>query len=135
MRICKRNPRKNQTESKHREIPFTCTYKYLGMTIDYKLNFLSHLNVLEEKVNKITQKTFMFDKNIVPPDIFRDMFKSYVIPHFLYCVDIIKINQKAFEKLDEIYRRAAKKIIGIKKNHSYNNIIQLLALPDLQTLQ
>ena len=47
MKICKRNPKKNYNDNKYREVPFTAMYKYLGITIDYKLNFISHLKSLE----------------------------------------------------------------------------------------
>ena len=98
-------------------------YKYLGITIDYKLNFINHLRSLEQKINLITKRAFLFEKDIIPPHFFRGMIKSYIIPHILYCVDILHINEKAFQKLNEIYTRAAKKMIGFKKNYSYNNLI------------
>lgn len=70
LKICKRNKKINPEKDFFRQIPYVNSYKYLGLNIDYKLNFNLHLQILQEKLNKIVQRTFMFDKKIIPPKFF-----------------------------------------------------------------
>lgn len=68
------------------------------------LNFKLHINILEQKLNKIVQRAFMFDRSIIPPKFFKDMIKTYIIPHIMYAIDIIYRDEKARKKIDLIYR-------------------------------
>lgn len=53
VKICKKINSKKILDAKHQGIPFKLSYKYLGVTIDYKLNYLEQIKNLKEKIDKI----------------------------------------------------------------------------------
>ena len=64
----------------NRPIEFVKEFKYLGLTIDNKLTFHTHIENIKKKVNQGNGKIFYF-KKFLPIRILKNIFYSIIYPH------------------------------------------------------
>lgn len=104
--------------------------KDLGVHIDSKLTFDSHINSAVNKANKIlaiTKRTFEY----MDPEIFCLIFKSMVRPHLEYAAPIWSPHtMKQKEIIENVQRRATKLVPGLK-DLTYPERLKILKLPSL----
>ena len=107
----------------------TCE-KDLGVHIDDKLNFDSHINEIVNKANRImaiARKTFDY----MDTEIFNYIFKGMVRPHLEYAAPVWSpFLVKHKEQLENVQRRATKIVPGLS-TLSYPERLRKLSLPTL----
>ena len=64
----------------NRPVEFVKEFKYLGLTIDHKLTFQTHIDNIKKKVNQANGKIFYF-KKVLPIRIVKHIFYSIIYPH------------------------------------------------------
>ena len=104
--------------------------KDLGVTVDGKLKFESHIS---GKVNKANQLWGAIKKAFkhMNSDIFKKLFCAHIRPHIEYAVQFwAPYLRKSINQIESVQRRATKNIPGFQ-NHSYKERLQLLDLPTL----
>ena len=104
--------------------------KDLGVTVDGKLKFESHIS---GKVNKANQLWGAIKKAFkhMNPDIFKKLFCAHIRPHIEYAVQFwAPYLRKSINQIESVQRRATKNIPGFQ-NHSYKERLQLLDIPTL----
>ena len=82
--------------------------KYLGLIVDHKLTFVSHIDYIKKKITKRIGAMYK-SKNLLPLK-YRKMFaNSLMLPHFDY-LDIIwnKTTKTKLTELDVLYKKVAK---------------------------
>ena len=98
---------------KRKKLEFITEEKDLGVIIDHKLNFSSHIVTKVKKANKmigLIRRSYTH-LHITP---FRYLFNSLVRPHLKHCVSIWYPLLKEDEELIEyVLRRATKLIPGL----------------------
>jgi len=68
-------------------VPYTETIKYLGVLLDFKLSFKSHLKNLYEKINKYIG-IFYHVRHMLPEKCLRTLYFSFVFSYIYYCAEI-----------------------------------------------
>ena len=104
--------------------------KDLGVTVDGKLKFESHIS---GKVNKANQLWGAIKKAFkhMNSDIFKKLFCAHIRPHIEYAVQFwAPYLRKSINQIESVQRRATKNIPGFQ-NHSYKERLQLLDIPTL----
>ena len=61
-------------------VEFVNEFKYLGLTIDHKLTFQTHIDNIKKKVNQANGKIYYF-KKFLPIRILKKIFYSLIYPH------------------------------------------------------
>ena len=64
----------------NKPVEFVNEFKYLGLTIDHKLTFRTHIDNIKKKVNQANGKIFYF-KKVLPIRILKKIFYSIIYPH------------------------------------------------------
>ena len=112
--------------------------KFLGVTIDEKLTWKTHLLSLCTRLSQITGVLYRI-RNCLPPDSIRTVYLSTVYPHLLYCSAIWG---GAFKTLLDSLFIAQKKIIRVmyfKSKYDHTNTLfsehNIIKLPDIIFLQ
>jgi len=59
--------------------------KLLGVTIDNKLNFSEHINIMCKKAHQRIRRVLMRLKNLVPTVAKLHLFKAAILPYLTYC--------------------------------------------------
>ena len=86
-----------------------CT-KYLGVTLDHRLNFSQHVKDVCSKISK-TSGIFYRLKFYVPTKILITLYYSLVYPYFIYCILVWgKTSQVHLNKLTLIQKRVIRNI-------------------------
>lgn len=62
-------------------------FKYLGLTFDPHLTFDIHFRIIQSKLACILGRIRRVSK-FLPLDVFKIVFKAYVIPTYDYCIDV-----------------------------------------------
>ena len=112
------------------ELATTECEKDLGVSMDNKLKFDTHIN---EKVNKANAIMGIIRRSFrhLDPDTFSRLYKALVRPHLEYAVSVWNpYHIKDIKKLEQVQRRATKQITGLK-DLSYDQRLQRLKLPTL----
>ena len=106
--------------------------KDLGIIIDNKLSFDSHINEMTKKANGIVA-TFKRTFSQITPTVFSNIFKSLVRPHLEYGEEIWNPSKNtASDKIEKVQRRATKLVKGLR-NLPYDQRLKVLKLPTLRT--
>ena len=105
--------------------------KDLGVIIDSKLTFESHIYTKIKKANRMAgliRRSFTFlDKHM-----FRQLFTSMVRPHLEYAAPVWNpYKQRYINDIEDVQRRASKKIPGLR-DLSYPDRLSALKLPTLR---
>lgn len=69
------------------EIERVCATKFLGVVIDNKLNWKSHINILKSKISKIVAILYKI-KPCVNQNALYILYNSLILPYLNYCVEI-----------------------------------------------
>ena len=89
------------------EIKKTPTMKYLGVIIDAKLNWVSHITYVKNKIAKgigIIKKARPFlNKSVYP-----NLYHTFIYPYLIYCVEVCGSAKKG--TLDSSNASAEKKL-------------------------
>ena len=72
------------TRLNNHEISITDSLKLLGVTIDSKLNFSKHINMIC-KIDGQKIGVLMRLKNLIPTNAKLMLFKTAILPHLTYC--------------------------------------------------
>lgn len=105
--------------------------KDLGVTVDNKLKFVSHIQNSVKKANRnlgIIKRTFSYlDKTV-----FLNLFKALVRPHLEYGSTVWSVLYKKDKIAIENVQRRATKLLHSIRNLSYTERLLELGLPSLQ---
>ena len=102
----------------------------LGVTIDSKLTFDTHIS---NKINKATQMTRIIRRTFqfLDMDTFSPVYKCMVRPHLDYANSIWYPNKKTHNQaIENVHKRATKQLPGFH-NLSYSDRLKKLRLPTL----
>ena len=102
-------------------------FKLLGVTIDDKLSFVSHVSQICSKVN--SKLHCLKRLYYMPNDVKLLFFKSIVLPHFDYCSSIsIYFSKTALQKLSNCYYVSLYKLLKINLvNMSVSTMVNMVA--------
>ena len=95
----------------------------LGVTIDNKLTFSSHIKLVLSKIHaKIS--TLRRIRNFIDNDTALKLCKSYILPHFDYCSPLLMgINQTLSNKLENANYYVLRTLLNLPKFISYEQIL------------
>ncbi|RNA04729.1 RNA-directed DNA polymerase from mobile element jockey-like [Brachionus plicatilis] len=95
------------------EIEVVPEFKLLGVIIDNKLNFTSHVNNLKATINKKLNSIKQLFFPSKPVKI--QFFKTFILPHFDYCLSLtIYFSKPAIQSLSNSYYISLFKLIHFK---------------------
>ena len=133
-------PKQSDTITKRNSTSYMYTFhnleqvseeKDLGVIVDEKLNFYSHI---EEKIKKANQMLGIIRSTFKYIDctILNLLYKTLVRPHLEYASSVWSPHTKKYqEKLEKVQRRATR-LVPELKHLSYEERLQKLKLPSLQ---
>ena len=88
------------------------TIKYFGITIDNKLNFEEHINVLAPKTSRLLGALRILC-HILPKSALHNLNQSIIHPHLLYRITVWKNDfDKYLKKLPTLQNKAVKLLSG-----------------------
>ena len=89
------------------------TLKYLGITIDNKLNFEEHINALATKISRSLGVQCKLRRHILPKSALRNLYHSMIHPHLLYGITVWgNAFDKHLKRLATLQNKAVKLISG-----------------------
>ena len=117
-------------------IPINESVKYLGITIDKKLNFEIHIKQLESKISRsIGIMTKL--RHVLPVKALHTLYYSMIHPHLLYGIAIWGTIFKSYlKRLSNLQNRAMKQIVDChwqSNANPYYAQLNILKLNDLYT--
>ena len=98
--------------------------KLLGVTIDNKLTFSSHIKLVLSKIHaKIAALRRI--RNFIDSNTAVKLYKSYILPHFDYCSSLlpIGINQTLSDKFENTNYYVLRTLFNLPKSISYEQIL------------
>ena len=107
-------------------------FKLLGVFIDEKLSFQKHIDHVVKSVNA---KLFSFKKLFfLSQNVKTQFFKSFILPHFDYCVSLnIYFSKSIINQLERLYNSCLFRLINLRLN-SIDTIDQLMLLKPLNLM-
>jgi hypothetical protein len=110
------NRRINPLPTEIQEIPRVDHYKYLGVTLDSKLQITSHLPDLKKKVNFLTYRIAYCVKN-VSPEIRRILWNALIRPHFENVAPLLHFQTRTLQnKVQSFFRVSFKNTLRLPRN-------------------
>ena len=113
-----------------------CT-KFLGITLDNKLKFDKHIDIICKKTSKTTGILFKLNDTL-PISILKTIYNSLVVPYFNYCIEIYSsATQYQKQRLVILQKKAVRAVNSLPWNHhthEYFRDMQTLKLSDLHRL-
>jgi hypothetical protein len=112
--------------------------KYLGLTIDEKLNWDTHINNVYNKIIKFTS-IFYKMRSKLPSKILKDLYFAFVYPHIVYGIELYANTHITY--LDKLIKLNNKIIRILQFESPYSPIHKIyssfntLAIPDLHKFQ
>ena len=108
------------------ELPFQDCTKYLGIQIDYLLNFKTHIDYIKKKIAKkvwylqrIGRDLSKWSKNII--------FNCIIAPHFEYCCTIMfNADKSEISELQKLQNRCMRVILGCDRRTHRVDMLQEL---------
>ena len=133
-------PKQTNTKTSRNSTSYSYTFhnlaqvteeKDLGVVVDDKLNFYSHI---EEKVKKANQMLGIIKSTFkyIDCDIFSLLYKTLVRPHVEYASSVWSPHTKKHQEIIEKLQRRATKLVPELKHLSYEERLRKLKLPTLQ---
>ena len=100
------------------EVEVVHSFKLLGCFIDDKLSFTDHIQHIKSsvhiKLNCLCRLTFLSN------EVKLQFFKSFVLPHFDYCLSLsIYYSKSQIDQLEKLYNYCLFKLCHIKLNQEY----------------
>ena len=108
--------------------------KFLGVSLDEKLNFKKHISNIQTKINK--QSGIMYHtKSSLTPNAMKQIYYSLIYPHLNYCQTVWgAVNKTSLQPLVITQKKVIRTISGLRKydhtNDSFKNL-KLLKLNDI----
>ncbi|MES9884664.1 MAG: reverse transcriptase family protein, partial [Sedimenticola sp.] len=105
--------------------------KDLGVILDNKLKFTSHIQASVKKANRnlgIIKRTFKYMDKVM----FLNLYKSLIRPHLEYASTVWSVIYKKECILIENVQRRATKLIKNMENKIYSDRLKMLGIPSLQ---
>ena len=106
------------------EIEVTDSLKILGVTLDRKLTFRSHI---KDQLRKACAKAAALRRlrRFVPQDVMIRLYKAYILPHLEYCSPLLlgigKVEQGKMEDSNEYLLRT---LLGVPKSMTYETLLK-----------
>ena len=85
--------------------------KYLGITIDARLNFEDHIGIVAKKISRSLGVLCKF-RNVLPPKALLVLYYSMIHPHLLYGITIWGNTYKKYQKRLKTLQNNAVKVLG-----------------------
>ena len=130
MRVGKEDPPLYTYSLDNHNLEYSSCEKDIGVHIDNKLKFDTHINLKINKANRtmgIIKRTFEY----MDKDIFCKVFKALVRPHLEYANQVWAPHLKKHkEAIENVQRRATKLVPGLF-DLTYKERLQMLNLPSL----
>ena len=108
--------------------------KYLGVTIDTRLNFEEHIGIVAKKISRFLGVMCKL-RNVLPPKALLVLYYSIIHPHLLYGITIWKNTYKKYLKRLRTLQNKAVEVLGggIWQDHAsaYYSQLNILKLEDL----
>ena len=103
-------------------VPYTTTIKYLGVLLDHKLTFKSHINNLSEKINKYVG-IFYHIRHMLPSKCRQVLYYSFVFSYLYYCTEIYgNIQRTSLKPLQLAQNRALRALQYKNKYYPINEM-------------
>ena len=118
-------------DQKCKVLDFVSEEKDLGIIIDNKLNFRSHISTQVKKANRmmgLIRRSFTY----LDRSTFRCLFNSLVRPHLEYCVSIwYPLHKREEDMIENVLRRASKRIPGFSSK-TYGERLAAIKTPSMK---
>ena len=112
------------------DIGITDSLKLLGVTIDFKLNFSGHENMIC-KIAGQKIGVLMRLRNLIPTNAKLMLFKTAMLPHLKYCHLVWHFCRASdSRKIDRMQERGPRAVF--RNNVSYPELLKRAELPSLQ---
>ena len=112
--------------------------KYLGITVDSRLNFEKHIGVVAKKISRSLGVMCKL-KNVLPPKALLVLYYSMIHSHLLYGITIWEYTyEKYLKRLKTLQNKAVKVLGGGRwQDHAsaYYSQLNILKLEDLYTYE
>ena len=112
--------------------------KYLGITIDSRLNFDIHVNTLTRKIGRSLSVITKL-KQVLPRKTLRSLYYTLIHPYLLYGITIWRNTYKTHLKRIKSLQNKAVKIIArgqyLDDSTAYYKQLNILKIEDLYTLE
>ena len=122
-------------QSSYKGYPVVDHYKYLGITLDYRIHLKQHLTEINQKVRRITNSIKIMGKSNFSPWKWIILYKLFVLPHILYSALATECrsqkNKTTMGILQAIMKTEFKRLMGLKKTTS-DKAVQTLINFDLK---
>jgi hypothetical protein len=113
------------------EINFVNTYKYLGVDLDSRMNFIMYLDNLKKKLSKIAG-LFKKMKNVVPDMLKKQLFDAFFNSHIIYGLNIWGVTfNYLIESIQVIQNKAIKNLFGynpLENTHTIHKETRILPI-------
>ena len=129
------DPPQLQLRMNNNNINWIDEFNFLGITIDAKLNWKSHINKISNKISKILGILYRI-KNIVHPKILHLLYNSLISPHLSY--GILTWGYKNTQSILKLQKKAVRIIAKAKFNAHSDPLFKdlcLLKIEDILKLQ
>ena len=113
------------------EIEVTDSLKILGVTLDRKLTFRSHI---KDQLRKACAKAAALRRlrRFVPQDVMIRLYKAYILPQLEYCSPLLlgigKVEQGKMEDTNEYLLRT---LLGVPKSTTYETLLKRAGIETL----
>ena len=107
--------------------------KYLGVTINSKLNWTSHINNITKKAHG-TRAFLQRNLYSAPHAVKKNAYKTFVRPSVEFCSTVWSPHTKKLkEKLESVQRKAARFVFNdFSRQSSVTNMLERLSWPSLE---
>lgn len=113
-------------------------FKYLGIVVDWRLNFISHLEYLGSQISQFTAKTHLVNYNYweVHKSLLRVSYHSVVLSKILYGSPIYynRLNSHGLRKLSKINRIFLLKLANAYRSTSTSALHAILGISPISDL-
>ena len=118
------------------KIDFVTTFNYLGIIIDEKLNFKTHIDMITNKISRVVGIMKKL-KNFLPKSALIHIYNSLILSHINYGLVVWGGYLRANERLEILQRSAIRTMNNLKYNAHTDPYFKkdcLLKLKDLRAL-
>ncbi len=109
--------------------------KYLGIMLDFSLNFSSHVSMISGKIKQRTALLWKL-RHIIPEDLAFELYRSLIEPIFLYCSYIYEgCSVTEANKLQVLHNNALRAVKSVGKRYSATRLHSELEVEWLSTMR
>ena len=114
------------------EVDANDTLKILGVTLDRKLSFVTHVS---EQTKKACAKAYASRRlrRFIPLDVMCRLYKAYILPHLEYCCPLLLgVGRGQIKKLEDTNNYILRSILGYGKHTPYNHLLNMAGIRTLE---